>query len=149
MPYSTRTFASDLSQLAAMREFLDQTCRRVWVVEADDDVLCQLELATHEAATNIIRHAYEGRPGLPIQMAVEVDADTARVTLAHTGREFDPGVVAPPRFDGSRFGGFGVYLIGQLVDEVTSARDDEGRFVIRLVKRRRPAGDTVERSGRE
>ena len=79
MSHSSRTFASDLAQLSALREFLDQICREAWTVEADDDALCQLELATHEAATNIIRHAYEGRTGQAIHMTVEADASTARV----------------------------------------------------------------------
>jgi serine/threonine-protein kinase RsbW len=136
MSHLSRTFASDLGQLSALREFLDEICRGAWTVEADDDALCQLELATHEAATNIIRHAYEGRPGQLIYMTVEADAGMARVTLRHNGREFDPASVPAPKFDGTRFGGFGVYLIGQLVDEVTYTRDDEGRFMIRLVKRR-------------
>ena len=132
----TRTFRSDLNQLAGMRDFLDRTCRDAWSVEADDDSLCQLELAVHEAATNIIRHAYAGQPDQPIEMTVAADGDNARVTLAHQGRAFDPGNVPAPTFDGSRFGGFGVYLIAQLVDEVTYTNDDAGRSVILLVKRR-------------
>ena len=138
MVESTCTFPSDLGQLTAMRAFLDSACRRAWAVEADDEQLCELELAAHEAATNIIRHAYEGQPDRSIHLCVEADDVTARVTLSHYGRDFDPNAVPKPAFDGSRFGGFGLYLIGQLVDEVTYTRDDEGRFGIRLLKRRTP-----------
>ena len=136
---STHTFPSDLGQLTAIREFLDDACRRAWAVEGDDDALCHLELATHEAVTNIIRHAYAGQPGGPIHMSVQADDAMARVTLAHHGRDFDPDTVPKPSFDGTRFGGFGVYLIGQLVDEVIYGRDDEGRLSIRLLKRRSSA----------
>jgi len=136
MVESSRTFPSDLGQLTAMREFLDTACRSAWAVEADDEALCELEVATQEAVTNIIRHAYQGETGRPIYMAVAADDNTAWVTLSHDGRGFDPGDIPEPSFDGSRFGGFGVYLIGQLVDEVTYTRDDDGRSGIRLVKRR-------------
>src|SRR5262249_45600769 len=115
MVEATQSFSSELGQLAAMRAFLDTACRRAWAVEADDEALCQLELATHEAATNIIRHAYAGQAGRPITMTVTADAEKACVTLRHEAGLFDPRGVAPPRFDGSRFGGFGVYLIQQLV----------------------------------
>ncbi len=139
MVESSCTFPSDLSQLSALRTFLDTACRRAWNVEADDERLCQLELAAHEAATNIIRHAYQGQPDQPIHLTVEADGETARVTLSHFGRDFDPDAVPAPDFDGNRFGGFGLYLIGQLVDEVTYIRDDEGRLGIRLFIRRGPS----------
>jgi anti-sigma B factor antagonist len=47
--------------------------------------------------------------------------------------------VAPPAFDGSRQGGFGVYLIKQTVDEVHYFCDARGRCGVRLVKKRAPA----------
>jgi serine/threonine-protein kinase RsbW len=147
MTEASFTFPSELGQLSAMREFLDAACRSAWAVECDDDMLCELELAVQEAATNIIRHAYDGQPGLPIHMTVATDPDTARVTLRHHGRGFDPDAVPPPSFDGSRFGGFGLYLIAKLVDEVEYTRDSDGRFGIRLLKRRHAARANVGSEG--
>jgi serine/threonine-protein kinase RsbW len=147
MTESSYTFPSELGQLSAMRGFLDAACRNAWAVESDDEKLCELELAVQEAATNIIRHAYEGQPGQPIHMTVATDPDTAHVTLRHHGRGFDPDAIPPPSFDGSRFGGFGIYLIGQLVDEVEYIRDSDGRFGIRLLKRRREARPNVGSEG--
>ena len=49
-----------------------------------------------------------------------------------------PDQVAPPVFDGTREGGFGVYLIRQLVDEVHYTRDSAGLCAIHLVKKRNP-----------
>jgi len=143
MTESSFTFPSDLGQLSAMRELLDTACRSAWAVGSDDDVLRQVELALQEAATNIIRHAYDGQPGQPIHMTVTADEHTVCVVLLHHGRGFDPDAIPPPAFDGSRFGGFGVYLIGQLVDEVQYVRDNEGRSGIRMLKRR-PAPPAVD-----
>ncbi len=143
MVETTCTFPSDLRQLAAMRSFLKDACRRAWAVASDDEVLGQLELAMYEAATNIIRHAYEGQSGKPIYLTIEADDASARVTLAHHGCAFQPESVPEPSFDGSRFGGFGVYMIEKLVDEVQYTRDEAGRTAIRLFKSRTPT-HTVE-----
>jgi anti-sigma B factor antagonist len=140
-----REYTSDLRQVAAMREFVRDACRRVWRGDGpDDEAIGQLVLALNEAATNVIRHAYGGEPGRPIELAVEVDEDAARVSLLHAGGDFDPAAAAAPIFDGSREGGFGLYLISQTVDEVEYTRDERGRCAIRMVKRRLPRRSAME-----
>ena len=129
-------FMSDLRLLAEMRAFVREGCRRAWGVEGDHDALHQLDLAVTEAATNIIRHAYRGEPGRPIEMVFESDGDRVCVGLFHEGEEFDPEEAPPPAFDGSREGGFGLYLIQQAVDEVRYFRDERGRNGLYLIKKR-------------
>jgi serine/threonine-protein kinase RsbW len=136
MVWSARQFESDLRQLSAMRAFVREGCRCAWGERASDETLIRLELAVDEAATNIIRHAYGGESGRPIELVIEADEDQVRVSLYHLGRDFDPRAVQPPVFDGSREGGFGLYLIEQAVDEVCYFHDDQGRCGIRLVKKR-------------
>ena len=137
MPEHSRSFTSELSRLPELRGFFNNICRAAWGVEPDDEALCQIELALQEAATNIIRHAYRGERGQPIDMTVSIDETTVEITLRHNGDDFDPATVQPPSFDGSRFGGFGIYMIQQLVDEVVYDRDAVGRAGVRLVKRRK------------
>jgi len=129
-------FQSDLRVLADMRAFVREGCRRAWGVEGDHETLHQLDLAVTEAATNIIRHAYQGDPGRPIEMVIEADADQVCVGLFHEGEDFDPAEAPPPTFDGSREGGFGLYLIQQAVDEVRYFRDERGRCGLHLIKKR-------------
>jgi anti-sigma regulatory factor (Ser/Thr protein kinase) len=64
------------------------------------------------------------------------------VTLRHDGEPFDPASAPAPSFDGSREGGFGLYLIRECVDEAHYGQDEQGRCVLRLVQRRkqRPEG---------
>jgi anti-sigma B factor antagonist len=131
-----REFSSDLNELAELRRVAVECCRRAWGDETSGEALEQLELALQEAATNIVRHAYTDEKG-PIVLEVEADAEACRLTLTHRGRDFDPAAVDPPRFDGSRFGGFGQFLIGQCVDEVRYLHED-GHAGVRLVKRRTP-----------
>src|SRR5262245_36129475 len=134
-----REFTSDLNELAELRRVAVECCRRAWGDGASGEALEQLELALQEAATNFVRHAYAGERERPIVLDMEVDAEACRLTLTHQGRDFDPAKVAPPDFDGSRFGGFGQFLIGQCVDEVRYLHG-EGHAGVRLLKRRTPRG---------
>jgi anti-sigma regulatory factor (Ser/Thr protein kinase) len=138
MEQQTREFPSELRHLAAVRALVRDVCRRAWGDSIDEEWLGKLELAVDEAAANVVLHAYEGKPGLPVEVAVTADADQVCVTLFHQGKPFDPDKVAPPTFDGSRESGFGLYLIRQAVDELVYLQDERGRHGIRLVKQRLP-----------
>jgi serine/threonine-protein kinase RsbW len=129
-------FPSDLRQLAEMRAFVREGCRRAWGLEGDHETLHQLDLAVTEAATNIIRHAYRGQAGRPIEFVLDADDTQLRVGLFHEGEEFDPEDAPPPTFDGSREGGFGLYLIKQAVDDMRYFRDEHGRCGLHLIKKR-------------
>jgi len=137
MEWAARIFSSDLQQLAEMRAFVRDVCRRTWGVAAGDEALAQLDLAMSEAAANVIRHAYRGEAGRPIEVIVDADADRVCVGLYHEGIEFDPASVPPPVFDGTREGGFGLYLMAQCLDEVIHTDDGKGRRGVRLVKIRK------------
>ena len=138
MAKAIRTYVSELSQLAGMREFVDEACRRCWPTPTDDFAIRQLELALGEAAANVIRHAYDGQPGRPIVLELDTEADRIRLTLRHEGLPFDPAEAAPPDFDGSREGGFGVYMMEQLTDEIAYIQEADGGSAVRLVKNRPP-----------
>lgn len=129
-------YTSDLQQLAAMRRAVREACRAGWGLATNEEAINQLEVAVGEAAANIILHAYDREPGQPIELVAEVDAEQIILSLYHHGRDFDETAVAPPSFDGRREHGFGVYLIQQLVDQVTYLHNEQGRCGIRLVKRR-------------
>jgi anti-sigma regulatory factor (Ser/Thr protein kinase) len=136
MATAWRTYSSELSQLAVMRDFVGETCRQEWANPADESIIFQLQLVLTEAATNVIRHAYQGQSGQPIELMLETHADQVRLTLYYNGQAFDPRTVSPPDFDGSREGGFGVYMMEQWVDQVTYFLEDDGRRAVRLVKKR-------------
>jgi anti-sigma regulatory factor (Ser/Thr protein kinase) len=134
-----REYDGDLRQLAPMRAFVREACQESWQGEpADEDLILRLTLALTEAASNIILHSLKGQQHKSITLTMEVDDDQACVTLQHTGKPFVPESAAAPVFDGSRESGFGLYLIGQCVDEVQYGQDDEGRCVMHLVLKRKP-----------
>lgn len=126
-----REFASDAAQLAELRGLVRDSCRAAWA-GAPEETVGHVELAVQEAATNILRHAYAGAPG-PIRLELAAGPDRLDVLLTHDGRDFDPTAVPPPAFDGSRAGGFGVYLIHTCMDRVTYLHGD-GRRGVRMTK---------------
>jgi phosphoserine phosphatase RsbU/P len=129
---------SDLAHLPRVRAFVRRFCRDLLAPALSEDRTDQLELAVAEATSNIIRHAYLGRPDRRVQITADAFDDRVVLQLCHEGEVFDPATVPAPAFDGSREGGFGVYIIAQSVDEVRYTRDERGRNCVRLVKRRIP-----------
>jgi sigma-B regulation protein RsbU (phosphoserine phosphatase) len=130
--------SSDLSQLEKIRAFVQRFCRELPSPPLCEDHIDQLKLAVTEATSNIIRHAYSGRTDQLIQIEADGFADRISVRLYYLGETFDPETVVPPAFDGSRQGGFGVYIIARSVDEVRYTRDERGRNCIWLKKNRYP-----------
>ena len=131
-----QTFTSHADELTPIRDFVERLCRET----ARDDLssglwLSRLLLAVNEAASNIMRHAYDDAPDREIVVEAERFADRIVLRLLHQGREFDAGRVPPPSFDGSRTGGFGCYLIEQFTDGVSYTRDLLGTNCVELLKR--------------
>jgi serine phosphatase RsbU (regulator of sigma subunit)/anti-sigma regulatory factor (Ser/Thr protein kinase) len=125
---------SAATELVRLRAFVHTFCQELPVRLLDEEGVSQLELAVTEAASNIMRHAYHGRTDQRIQVTADAFADHVCLQLWHHGTAFDPAMVQPPVFDGSRDGGFGVYIIAHCVDEVRYVRDEQGENCICLMK---------------
>ncbi|SCY42957.1 ATP-binding protein [Desulfoluna spongiiphila] len=112
---------SDLSVLSDVRHFL----REVFAGIADDPV-DRMELAANEVAANIIKHAYKGNNGHRIVIRATVSPDRICVHFFDHGAPFDPAHVPPPLFDGSQEGGFGLFIVSEVVDEFHYLPSGEG-----------------------
>lgn len=95
-----------------------------------------LAVAFSEACANVHRHAYEGRSDGRLELAVTLEDDCIVVVLDHDGLPFDPAGVAPPDLRRPAEGGYGLYLIASLVDDVSFGEAGSGRRLA-LVKRKR------------
>jgi len=103
---------------------------------AQDDWMSTVPLVLDEVLTNAMRHGNQGAPEKRVRVAVQIDAEVLRVTVTDEGEGFRREGVADPR-QGDRIwraGGRGLFLIEQLMDEVSYR--DEGRTVF-LVKHNR------------
>jgi serine/threonine-protein kinase RsbW len=83
----------------------------------------RVELALAEAMNNVIRHAYHGQPGHPIEILFTLEARRFTLEVADEGTpmpprpapmlDFDPGDLARlPE------GGMGLYIIHSVMDQV-------------------------------
>lgn len=123
---------SRLSELPHVRQFVQGVFRDYPSLEPER--ASELELAIHEAITNIIKHAYKGREDKRIEIKADIFEDKMIFRLYHWGEPFHPKETTPPVFDGSQESGFGLYIIGRSVDEVIHAQDEFGTNYIDLVK---------------
>ncbi|WP_072715838.1 ATP-binding protein [Rhodothermus profundi] len=106
--------------LQTVRRFVERHARAAGLSE---EAIEQLKLAVDEACTNIIKHAYKGRPDRPIDIAVLIEPDRFIVRIRDQGEAFDPAHYRAPDLPTlirqRQGGGLGVRLIRQLMDEVT------------------------------
>ena len=93
-------YTSELQHLSQMRGLILQVCQDIGARRPMPRRCTSWKLAVQEAATNIIRHAYRGQPGQPIQLTLEADPEQICVVLHLPGPRFPPGHVPPPIFDG-------------------------------------------------
>lgn len=127
---------SDLSYLGQAREFVNSFCRSLPGPPLSPESISSLELAVNEAACNIMKHAYHGRPDRWIYIEGEAFPSRVALRLYHLGDSFDPSGLAPPALDGSRESGFGAYIISKSTDDVRYYRDERGMNCISLTKMR-------------
>lgn len=103
----------------------------------EDDII-KVDLALQEALANGIRHGAKNDPTKFVQCVVTTDAEgDVVIVVRDPGSGFDPATVPNP-LDGDnvlKSSGRGVFLINQLMDEVTFA--DSGREV-QMKKRKEP-----------
>lgn len=129
-------FASDLANLSTALDFVRAQCR---LAGASDDETFACELATDEACTNIIEHAYQGRKDGEIRLACLWADEVFIVRLRDHGRPFDPTrVAAPPRverLEDAEIGGLGLHFMRSLMDEIRFEFDPAGGNTLTMVKR--------------
>lgn len=105
----------------------------------DEDAVFACELSTDEACTNIIEHAYEGRPEGRIEIACYVSADSFVIRLHDYGRPFDPDKVPAPSLSSDlarrRPGGLGLHFMRSLMDEVVFEFDARAGNTLTMKKR--------------
>lgn len=89
-------------------------------------------LAVYEAATNIVRHAYEGGSDELITMTIEPGEDRVIIRLIDRGRR-NPHWPPPDEPSHSGDGGYGLHIIRQVMDEVRYDRDGQEANVLTMV----------------
>jgi anti-anti-sigma factor len=126
---------ADINLLAAARNFVTAVLREHGV---PNEIINDVELATDEAVTNVVEHAYQydARRNLGLELLLEKSQLT--VLIRDTGEEFVPSSAPLVDLDQHiaerRTGGLGVHLMHQLMDSVAHRREGNEN-VLELIKR--------------
>lgn len=123
---------SDLQKTKEVRNFVRCFCETLpRSIRADQTT--GIEVAAVEVTTNIIRHAYRLKTGMPIQITARAFDDHLELDFRDSGIHFDPADIPAPVFDGSRESGLGCFIIEQTMDGVSYFRDEtHGKNCTRL-----------------
>jgi len=115
---------------------------RVWLSDrlraagASADLLWECELALTEALSNVIRHAYGGDGSGLVELELQVGDEWIEIDVVHRGVPFAPEAYSEPDLDAAPTGGYGLYLIRQLMDGVEQMEAPGPSTRLRLTKRR-------------
>lgn len=132
-------FAAKFEFLDEIREFVGDIARNGGF--GDKDVY-NIQLATDEAASNIIEHAYEKiKDGVLDMSCGMIDADTIKIILIDYGDPFDPSTIPMPDLKADlsarKIGGLGIFLMRKLMDEVHYEPHPDKSNVLTMIKRKR------------
>lgn len=87
-----------------------------------DSVAGKIAIATDEAVTNVIKHAYKGKPGFEITLSATITPESLILQIRHTGEALTKDAIKLPIMKeyirDRRVGGLGLYIINQFMDEV-------------------------------
>lgn len=126
---------AELKNLSLIRRFVEE---KVTALDADPDVIADVLLATDEATTNAIVHGYQDEPGI-IEIEVRQTGDALVIHVRDQAPPFDPTAVPPPDLslplEQRPYGGMGVHLIRQLMDEVTHRITPQGGNELTMTKK--------------
>ncbi len=137
-------------RIGSRREFLDSVhSLSEHLIEevgfAPDDTYWMVT-AVREAVTNAVIHGNKEQPGTRVDLVFELADDCIRITVTDQGDGFDPDSLPDPvskehLMDAS---GRGVFLMYQLMDDVTYDFPESGGTTLTMTKRRRTDADSAD-----
>jgi anti-sigma regulatory factor (Ser/Thr protein kinase) len=138
--YSMQTvqFIAKFEFLDEIREFVGDVARKNGFTDKE---VYNIQLATDEAASNIIEHAYEGVTNGLLEISCGVRNKVITITLVDHGESFDPSNVPAPDLKADlsdrKIGGLGLFLMRKLMDEVHyEAEPRKNRNTLTMIKRK-------------
>ena len=132
--FQLRVVAED-RHLAEIRDFVQDAGEKLLIPQK---ILANTKLAVDEACTNVIKHGYKGESGGFIEIVITGNGRDFSIAIHDTGKGFDLRNVKSPDLkmyvETRRKGGFGVFIMNQLMDEVRYRAGRDGN-VLTMVKR--------------
>lgn len=114
---------SETKNCKKVRSFIEGWC----MYAGFEDILRgQIVLAIDEAFTNIIRHAYIGEVGNPIDISAELTEETLEFKIRDYGKEFDPKNVPNRPLEMIKPGGLGMHILHLTFEKVDHLPQNPG-----------------------
>ncbi|MEO8825058.1 MAG: SpoIIE family protein phosphatase [Chthoniobacterales bacterium] len=124
-------FTSDPDQLGDIRLMVRNFIEETGIPEMERELII---LAVDEACTNVIRHAYESQPGLPIDLEMTEDSNRLIIRLRDRGKSCDPKTIRSRGLEEIRPGGVGVHIIKKAFDTVEYIPHTKGMELLLIKK---------------
>ncbi len=127
----TLTIHNDVSEMAALEPFVEQISEEYGL---DMAFSFQLQLSLDEAVSNVVNYAYGEQKDMPITIEAQETTEGERrqleLRLIDNGVEFNPLAEAPDvdvtlSAEDRQVGGLGIFLIRQVMDEVSYERKSD------------------------
>lgn len=127
---------SDLDNLGRVRDFVEAAAG---AINMSSDRVGELLLAVDEAVSNIIMHGFTANTDGDIEVLVNDQPEKLVISIRDNARLFDPTKkpetdVAVSPLEREQAGGYGIYLITHLVDQITYQVTQDGRNELAIVK---------------
>ena len=112
-----KEFEVNSSSLKEIRSFSRDALNEIPEAKNHEE---NITLAISEAAQNIIKHAYNGKPSNDL-MRIEIvyQNNILTVNLLDKGDPAIPANIKPRKLDDIKPGGLGTFFIGEIMDEIT------------------------------
>lgn len=137
---TSRKFVARYTSLDHVREFVGLSAQ---FCDFNAKEIYAVELATDEAFTNIVEHAYGGESDELVEVICTITASNLAVILHDCGRAFDPTQVPEPNLNAPledrETGGLGIFFMRKLMDEVyfhSATEDSAGCNTLIMIKHR-------------
>ncbi len=131
-------FQAKFEFLDEIREFVGNIAREGGFGPKD---VYNIQLATDEAASNIIEHAYDGVANGVLDLSCGMQGDAIKIILIDYGTPYDPSTVPIPDIKADlserKIGGLGIFLMRKLMDEVHYDPRRDKSNVLTMIKRKR------------
>ena len=120
------SLVNDLQEIGAAAARIDAFCEQR---EITPQIAYAVNLSIDEILTNTISYGYEDDEQHRIGLSMCMEGDVLVVQIVDDGRAFDSSLERDPDTDSSleerSLGGLGLFLVQQMMDDVTYQRRDE------------------------
>jgi serine/threonine-protein kinase RsbW len=130
-------FLADFKNLDSIRKLVGEVAEQAGF---SCNEIYSIQLATDEACSNVIEHAYAGLPQGVIDISCHADDEQITVVIHDHGKQFDMSRVPKPnlskKLSEREEGGLGVFLMHKLMDEIHFSSSKKSGNTLTMTKRK-------------